>query len=253
MTIKKIIFAAMLIILSLPAGMMAQKVAFISSDAIRKHFLENKQAEQRIQSMVEEWKRELDAMQQEIESLEFEIQKNRLVWSDAERVMKEKELEQKKQNRLQYAKTKFEAGGEYDETVKIIMRPVEEKIYAAVQEVAAEQGFDMVWDQSKQPMPYVNFKYDLTVKVLRKLGVDVDKLEQDLKKKIENDPRNKKKKSYKPRRRSRSSKSREIERDPVENSQPAEGSEEVEEQEENPKEPGEEGKLPEMPTGPNRK
>lgn len=209
---------AALVVLS-TVNLKAQKVGFISSDVIRKYFLESQQAEQRIQSLVDEWKRELDGIKLDIEKLEYEIQKNRLVWSDSERLEKERELEQKKNHRLGIAKAKFEPGGEYDKVVKSIMQPVEGKIFAAVQQVSNDEGFDIILDQSKHPMPYLNFKYDLTVKVLRKLGVNVDELEKELQEKIDIDPRNKKKESYEPRKRSRGrrlnpdSNDREIERE----------------------------------------
>lgn len=180
------------------------RVGFVSSDIIRDKFIEANQAEQRIQSIVEEWKRELAAMQKNIENLEFEISKNRLIWSDEERVAKERELEQLKERRLQFARAKFEPNGEYDVTVKMIKQPVEEKIYAAIQEVSADKGYDLIWDQSVQPLAYVNFKYDITVSVLRKLGVDVAELEKELQKKISNDPRNQKRQPKTGSRRSRS-------------------------------------------------
>lgn len=201
------------------SGLQAQKVGFISSDIIRQYFMESKQAEQRIQSIVDEWRRDLDAQQKEIDLLEYEIKKNRLVWSDQEKSEKDKKLEDMKQNRQAFAKTKFEPDGEYDNTVKNVMRPIEQKIFAAVQEVASDEGFDYILDQSANPMPYVNFKYDMTVKVLRKLGVNVDELEKELQQKIDKDPRNQKKESLTPRKKSRTKSSkdeaqdREIERD----------------------------------------
>jgi outer membrane protein len=185
--------------------MEAQKVAFLSSDEIRSHFPAAKQADQRIQSLVDEWKREIKALETQIENLEFDIQKNRLIWSDSEKEQKEKELEDLKTQKNVYARTKFEPGGEYDQIVQQMMLPIEEKIYAAVREVSVEQGFDIVWDKSLQPLAYVNFKYDITVKVLRKLGVDVDKLEEELEQKISKDPRNAEKETKDaPRKRSRS-------------------------------------------------
>lgn len=198
----------------------AQKVAFISSDEIRKHFPAAKQADQRIQSIVDEWKREIKSLETQIENLDFEIQKNRLVWSDDEREKKVQELSDLKTQKMVYARTKFEPSGEYDQIVQQMMLPIEEKIYASVREVSIEQGFDIVWDKSLHPLAYVNFKYDLTVKVLRKLGVDVDKLEEELNEKIKKDPRNDKKDTRQaPRKRSRSriTDPREIERDDSEN------------------------------------
>lgn len=184
----------------------SQKVGFMSSEAIRKNFSEAKAAEQRVQSIVEEWKRELASMKQQIESLEFEIRKNRLIWTDTERATKDKELQELIASREKYAKSKFEPSGEYDLVVKEIMKPIEAKIFAAVQEVSASENYDLIWDQSTQPLAYVNFKYDITVKVLRRLGVDVSQLEKELDDKIKNDPRNEQQKEQtdKPRRRSRS-------------------------------------------------
>ncbi|MGB9770480.1 MAG: OmpH family outer membrane protein [Candidatus Kapaibacteriota bacterium] len=167
-----------------------QRVGFIASDIIREKFPEAKQAEQRIRSIVEEWKRELEDIDQRIENLKFEINKNRLIWTDEEKRVKEKELEDLTTQKLTYSRKKFEPGGEYDMIVKTIMQPVEEKIYAAVQKVAAENGFDIIWDKSTNPLAYVNYKYDLTLKVLRELGVDVSQMEKDLQEKIAKDPRN---------------------------------------------------------------
>lgn len=170
----------------------AQKVAFLVSDVIRDNFTEAKQVEQRIKSIVEDWKRELDILDKKIEDMKLDIGKNRLVWTDEEKLNKEKELSDIITQRTEFARRKFEPGGEYDNSVKLMMKPIEDKIFAAVQQVAGDEGYDVIMDKSSQNIPYANSKYDLTVKVLRKLGVDVDKLEKELQEKIDKDPRNKK-------------------------------------------------------------
>lgn len=167
-----------------------QRVGFIASDVIRDKFPEAKQAEQRVRSVVEDWKRDIEDMEKRIENLKFEINKNRLIWTEEEKKQKEKELEDLNTQLLVFSRKKFEPGGEYDLIVKTIMQPVEEKIYAAVQKVAAENGFDIIWDKSTSPLAYVNYKYDLTLKVLRELGVDVSQMEKELQEKIAKDPRN---------------------------------------------------------------
>ncbi len=196
---KRVFFYSIILLLISTATsvLFAQKVAFVVSDVIRDNFPEARQAEQRLKSIVDDWKRELEGMDKRIEDLKQEIAKNRLVWSDEEKRTREKELADLNVSRLQFSRVKFEPGGEYDKTVEAMMKPVEEKIYATVQQVAADEGFDIVLDKSVQSIPYSNAKYDLTVKVLRRLGVDVEKLEAELKEKIKKDPRNKRKKSRK--------------------------------------------------------
>jgi len=175
------------------ASSSAQRIAFIDSKTIREKFPEAKQAEQRLQSMVDDWKRELDDRQRTINTLEEDIKKNRLVWTDDERVEKDEELTRKRKEREDFATKKFGPNGEYDAAVGMVFRGVEEKIYAAVQEAALDDNYDIVWDKSTQPLVFINTKYDLTVKTLKKLGVNVEDMEEQQKKQIESDPRNKQK------------------------------------------------------------
>jgi outer membrane protein len=181
----------------------AQKVAFLNSEIIRKYYPDAKQAEQRIQSFVDEWNRELDVREQKINALEFEIKKNRLIWTASEKEAKEAKLKRITASRDKFAKEKFTPGGEYDKLVKNMLGPIENKIRAAINEVAADYRFDIIVDQSITPLPYVNYKYDMTINTLRKLGVDTKTLEEELKTKIEKDPRNQQKKKKTPRTRGR--------------------------------------------------
>lgn len=184
------------------------RVGVINSQMIREKLPDAQLAEQRCQTMVEEWKRELKSMEDKEESLKFDMTKNRLIWSDAEKLKADKELKDLQNKRLAFVSEKFSPSPNsgYDKIIEEIMRPVEEKIFAAVQTVAAKEKYDFIWDQSTNPLPYVNFKYDITLKVLKLLGVDVSAEEAEQKDKIENDSRNdedKKRASQAPRRRSR--------------------------------------------------
>ncbi len=198
---------------------LAQRVGFLSSQMIREKLPDAKLANQRLQTMVDEWKREINSMEEKITGLDFEIKKNRLIWSDSERYKKEKEYLDLVKRKQKYARDKFQT--EYKQIVKEVWQPVEAKIYAAVQQVATKEKFDIIWDQSTQPLPYVNFKYDITLKVLRTLGVDVDALEKELQEKIDKDPRNKeskkrKKKSRRRRRRSRTATKEDVLKEKIE-------------------------------------
>jgi Skp family chaperone for outer membrane proteins len=171
---------------------MAQKVGYVATDLIRSKYEANEQAEQRLEAQVNEWKAELAQAQRDIEDLELELKKNRLIWSDAERQSREKQLDEKRRERDKLARQRFEPGGEYDRISEQLFKGVWSKIYLAVQKVAAAEGYDMVWDKSTQPLVYVNAKFDLTVKVMQELGIEASDLDKKQKDAIANDPRNKK-------------------------------------------------------------
>jgi Skp family chaperone for outer membrane proteins len=187
-----IIILSILVSLFMQISLFSQKTGFINSQMIREKLPDAKLAEQRCQTMVDEWKRELKSMEDKEESLQFEMKKNRLIWSDAEKQKADEELKDLQSKRLAYANEKFSPSldSEYDKIINEIMMPVEEKIFAAVQEVAAKEKYDIIHDQSIQPLAYVNFKYDITLKVLKLLGVDVSTEEAEQQKKIDSDARN---------------------------------------------------------------
>ncbi len=170
----------------------SQKVGYIASQVVRDRWQDMIQATQRIQSMVDDWKRELAQMQQQIDDLDIDIKKNRLIWSAEERSTKEVELQKKRAAREEFAHKKFDPNGEYETQTFTIMKPIEEKLYLATQDVAASEGYDIVLDKSTQPIPYANPKFDITVKVMKKLNIPAEDLEEKQKKAIEDDPKNKK-------------------------------------------------------------
>lgn len=52
------------------------------------------------------------------------------------------------------------------------MKPVQDRVFKAIQDVAVEEGYDYVFDKSGEIlMMYANKKFDLTTKVLAKLSV----------------------------------------------------------------------------------
>jgi len=184
--------AGLLVFIIAAMGITAQKIGYVSTDAIREKFELNILAQQRLSTFVEEWKNELSQRQKNIDDLELEVKKNRLIWSDQERVAKEKELEDKKRDREKYAREKFEPGGEHDKTAEGLFKGIWSKMYLAIQKVSAAEGYDIVWDKSAQPLVYVNAKYDITVKVMKELGIDASDLDRQQQNVIDSDPRNKK-------------------------------------------------------------
>lgn len=124
----RFLYLLILIALMPVTGVFAQKAEFISSDLIREKIPEAQQAQQRIQSIVEDWKSELEYLQIGINELRSEINNLKYIWSEKHKAIKEYELQDLIKNRKEFAKSKFKPGGEYDRITNKIMKPFEEKI-----------------------------------------------------------------------------------------------------------------------------
>ncbi len=169
------------------ASLLAQtpKVGFVNSATIRERSPEYQNAKQRIESIVNDWKKQIDDQQTAIQALETDIVKKRLIWSETELKEKEQALSKKRFDKEEMVRKKFNSGGEFDTLVIATMKPVEAKIAAAIQEVGITEGYDYVWDKTTQPLLYANPRFDLTIKVMEKLGLYTDDIKAKLQETID--------------------------------------------------------------------
>jgi outer membrane protein len=69
-----------------------------------------------------------------------------------------------------YRNQKFGPNGELFQKQNEIMKPVQDKVFNAIQKVAADNGYDYILDKSGDALLlFSNDKYDLTDKVLAAL------------------------------------------------------------------------------------
>ncbi len=202
-----------LCVLAATSALAQTRVGYVASLVIRERFPEAQQVSQRIETVVGEWKKNLEERQAVIDNLQVEIQKNRLIWGDEERRQKEEQLQKLKNDREEFARMRFGPDGEFDKLVSELYRPIEAKIFAAIQDVANSDGYDIIWDKSTQPLVYVNPRYDITIKVMERLGIPVDDLRAQQEEAVKNDPRNQEKESSSTSKRRSRSRSRDTDKE----------------------------------------
>ena len=84
----------------------------------------------------------------------------------------ERELREMDQKIVDYRTQKFGQNGELFNKQNELMKPVQDRVFKAVQDVAREDGYDYVFDKSGDILlMYANEKYDLTQKIFAKLKV----------------------------------------------------------------------------------
>ena len=67
---------------------------------------------------------------------------------------------------------KFGQNGDLFAKQNELMKPVQDRVFKAIQEVAVEETYDYVFDKSGEILlMYANTRFDLTPKVLAKLNV----------------------------------------------------------------------------------
>jgi outer membrane protein len=148
------------------------KIGYFSSEAIIKQMPEAQDAQKQLDKFVEQWQSELTKMQDEWKQKFDAYDKRKLIMTDQRRAEAEKELRDLDQAIVNFRNQKFGQNGELFNKQKELMKPVQDRIFKAVQDVAKEEGYDFIFDKSGDILlMYTNEKYDLTKKIIEKLSV----------------------------------------------------------------------------------
>ena len=156
-----------------PTQLYAQtRIGWINSQAIMEKLPEAQEAQRQLDALVADWQGELTKMQNDWQKKLDDYDKKKLILTDQGRAVAEKELMELDKKIAEYRNTKFGQNGELFAKQNELMKPVQDKVFKGVQDVAKEEAFDYVLDKSGTILlMYTNEKYDLTPKVLDRLKV----------------------------------------------------------------------------------
>ncbi len=155
------LFSALLV---LPAALDAQmKIGWFNSAAIMEKLPEAQDAQHQIDGLIADWQEELATMQNEWQQKYEEYQTKKLIMTDQLRAAAEKELQDMDRKIIEYRNKKFGQNGELFAKQNELMKPVQNKIFKVLEEIAADEEYDYIFDKSADVLlMYTNEKYDLT-------------------------------------------------------------------------------------------
>ncbi|MCE1189898.1 MAG: OmpH family outer membrane protein [Ignavibacteria bacterium] len=148
------------------------KIGYVDSDAIMDQLPDAQDARQQLDAVIQEWQSELSKMERDWKSKYDDYDKKKLLLSDQQRSEIEADLMKMEQKITEYREKKFGTNGELFTKQDDLMKPVQNKVFNAVQKVAKAEDFDFVFDRSGGTlMLYSKDKYDITNLVLKELKV----------------------------------------------------------------------------------
>lgn len=168
---KKIILSLVIFLTLFSGFSFAQlKIGYVDSDAIMDNLPDAQDAKQKLNSLVQEWQTELSNLENKWKTKYDDYDKRKLIMTDQTRAETEAELVKLEQAVTDYREKKFGTNGEVFQKQDELMKPVQNKVFNAIQEVAKEEDLDFVFDKSGDVMLlYAKDEYDITPKVMDKL------------------------------------------------------------------------------------
>jgi len=161
---------AVLMLAGTHTGLAQAKIGWVNSQAIMDKLPEAQDAQRQLDNTVSQWQGELTKMQTDWQKKYDEYDKKKLILTDQLRAQSEKELQELDKKIADYRTKKFGQNGELFTKQNELMKPVQNKIFKIIQDIAKEDGYDYVFDKSGDVLLlYSNDKYDLTAKVFERV------------------------------------------------------------------------------------
>ena len=148
-----------------------QSIAYIDMQYILKNLPQYEQANEQLMMLSKRWQKEIDAAQQEARVLATNYQTEQIFLNETLRAQREQEIVAKEQEVLELKRKYFGQNGELYKKREALIKPIQDEIYNAIQDLANEKRIDVIKDRSADPaLIYMSSKLDVSDQVLRKLG-----------------------------------------------------------------------------------
>lgn len=167
----KRIFLSVLILSGILFTAGAQKYAMVDMAYIMKNIPAYETASDQLNQISKKWQSEVDAQMQDVQKMYKDYQTEVVFLSDDMKTKRENEIVAKEKAAQDLKRNYFGPEGELFKKRESLMKPIQDEVYTAIQEISKERDLDLVFDKnSAMSVIFTNPRLDISDLVLQKLG-----------------------------------------------------------------------------------
>lgn len=157
--------AAAALVLTFSAN--AQKIAIVDINQVLSSVADYKKAQEDLDKISQKWRGEIAQQQDVIKGLYNRYQAEQVLLNDTQRKQREEEIMNKEKEVREAQRVKFGSEGELFKRRQELVKPIQDKVYAAIERFANEKGYDLILDKSSSAgLIFANPTYDKTAQVV---------------------------------------------------------------------------------------
>jgi outer membrane protein len=157
--------AAAALVLTFSAN--AQKIAIVDINQVLSSVADYKKAQEDLDKISQKWRGEIAQQQDVIKGLYNRYQAEQVLLNDTQRKQREEEIMNKEKEVREAQRVKFGSEGELFKRRQELVKPIQDKVYAAIERFANEKGYDLILDKSSSAgLIFANPTYDKTSQVV---------------------------------------------------------------------------------------
>ncbi len=149
----------------------AQRFAYVDSDYILERVPEYQSAQEQLDQLSLSWQEEIEQLYSEIDQLYKKYQADQILLTQDMKMNRENEIINKEKEAKELQRKRFGPEGDLYTKREELVKPVQDKIYNAIQDLALEKRYDVILDKSSELiMLYANEDLDKSDDILKMLG-----------------------------------------------------------------------------------
>ena len=149
-----------------------QRYAVIDTKYILDKIPEYKDADKKLQAVSLQWQKEIDDKQAALDKMYKNYEAEQFMLTDELKKKREEELFVKEKEIRDLQKRRFGYEGDLFKERQRLVKPIQDKVYNAIQKIAVAKAFDFVLDKSEGiTIIFADPKLDKSEEVLKELGV----------------------------------------------------------------------------------
>ena len=149
----------------------AQKFAYVDTDYILNKIPEFQQAQDKLDEISDDWQKEIETKYTEVDQMYRAYQQEQVLLTDEMKVKREEVIINKETQAKQLQQKYFGPEGDLYLKRQELIKPIQDKIYDAIQQLAANNKYQVIFDSSSDLiMLYKNNNLDKSDKVLDLMG-----------------------------------------------------------------------------------
>ncbi|MFM7357430.1 MAG: OmpH family outer membrane protein [Sediminibacterium sp.] len=150
----------------------AQRYAVIDTKYILNKIPEYKEADKRLQLIGEQWQKEIDDKQGILDKMYKNFEAEQFMLTEELRKKREDELFVREKELRELQKKRFGYEGDLFKERQRLVKPIQDKLYNAVQKLAISKSYDFILDKSEGiTIIFADPKLDKSDEVLKELGI----------------------------------------------------------------------------------
>lgn len=152
----------------------AQRYAVIDTKYILNKMPEYKEADKKLQATTEQWQKEIDDQQIQLDKMYKNYEAEQFMLSDELKKKREDELFNKEKELRDLQKKRFGYEGDLFKERQKLVKPIQDKIFTAIQKIATSRGYDFILDKSEGiTVIFADPKIDKSDDILKELGIKI--------------------------------------------------------------------------------